>query len=460
MEPGTLTRCAILLSASVLLCGAEAPLQLSSGPYLLLDDFLIARSTNVERVICEPVRLPTPVVTGPEDKCFQPYVTVLRDPATQRFRLWYGVPENASQSHLAYMESDDGVHWQRPHRVLQDPARIQFGVSILDEGSSFPDPSRRLKYGYWNDGGLQVASSPNGLDWTSLAPGPVLRHNHDINCIFRDPVRNRYLALVSSVRAGLSWKGQLRVPMASVSDDLLHWSEPVLALAPDSLDEGETQFYSMGGLVARGPLLVGMLRVLRDDLPADPGGPVAGLGYTVLAWSHDGKTWQRDRSAFLPCNPKPGAWDHAMTWADCQLVVGDEVLIYYGGYARGHKVERFSERQLGLARLPLDRYVARTAKARGRLLTRPVILGGASLTLNAQVEGELRVRILDLAGAPLPGFDLPDCAPVRGDSLRHPVRWAGGPAPTNRPVQLELELNRGRLFALGIEDLQPHNSHR
>lgn len=37
-----------------------------------------------------------------------------------------------------------------------------------------------------------------------------------------------------------------------------------------------------------------------------------------------------------------------MTWADCQLVVGDEMFIYYGGYARGHKVERFTERQIGL----------------------------------------------------------------------------------------------------------------
>ena len=24
-----------------------------------------------------------------------------------------------------------------------------------------------------------------------------------------------------------------------------------------------------------------------------------------------------------------------MAWADCQLAVGDEVYVYYGGYARG-----------------------------------------------------------------------------------------------------------------------------
>src|SRR5262249_53964285 len=188
--------------------------------------------------------------------------------------------------------------------------------------------------------------------WKPLKPGVILKHNHDINCIFRDPVRNRYVALVSSYTTGKKWKGQRRITLQSVSDDLIHWKNPWAIITPnDAKDPGETQFYCMGGVIARGRTLIGMLKVLRDDLPADPGGPKAGIGYTVLAWSHDGENWQRDRTPYLDRNPGKGTWDHAMTWADCQLPVGDEVYIYYGGYARGHKIERFTERQIGFVRI-------------------------------------------------------------------------------------------------------------
>ncbi|GMU21067.1 MAG: hypothetical protein AMXMBFR13_11610 [Phycisphaerae bacterium] len=432
---------------------AEEPLRLEAGPHLFIDDHLIARQSGLRRVIVEPVRLPEPVVTGPEDKCFQPYVTVLRDPATKRFRIWYGIPENESRSHLGYMESDDGIRWQRPHRVLKDPAHIQFGVSILDDGPDCKDAAQRYKYGFWDAGGLQIAVSPDGLDWTMLAPTPVLEHDHDINCIFRDPVRNRYMALVSTYTEGPAWPGKRRIPMMSVSDDLLHWEKPWVIIRPDGQDEGETQFYCMGGLIARGPLLIGMLRVLRDDLPADPGGDVRGLGYTVLAWSRDGRTWQRDREPFLPRNPKPGTWDHAMTWADCQLPVDDEMYIYYGGYARGHKVDRFTERQIGLARMPVDRYVAREADGQeGRLLTKPLLLKGKALTLNASVKGRLRVRVCDLEGNPLDGFDWRDGPTIEGDSVHHRLAWKGGTLPaSSQPVRLEFGLQDGRVFGFSLQ---------
>ena len=68
--------------------------------------------------------------------------------------------------------------------------------------------------------------------------------------------------------------------------------------------------------------------------------------------------WQRYREPFLDRNPDPGSWDHAMAWMSAAVPVGDEMLLYYGGYARGHKVEPKTERQIGLARMKRDRYVA------------------------------------------------------------------------------------------------------
>ena len=442
----------ILLIGTV--CAAfSAPTTLNPGPHLLLDDYLIESSARITRKVNPPRRDPAnPVVTGPEDKCFQPYVTVLRDPQTRRFRIWYGVPESASQSHLAYMESKDGIHWIRPHQVLQDPGRIQFGACVLDEGPKFPDPEKRFKFAYWDDGGLQIATSPDGLCWKLLADGPVLPHNHDINNIFRDPIRSRYTANVSVYVSGSGWTGQRRVTMQSTSSDLIHWTEPRYIITPDEKDEGETQFYCMGGILARGDLLVGMVRVLRDDLPADPGGPVAGIGYTTLTWSRDGIHWQRDREPFLN-RGRAGAWDHAMSWVDCQLPVGDEVFLYYGGYARGHKVERFTERQIGLARMLRDRYAAREAGAvPGSLRTPLVTLDAKAMTLNADaVGGQIRVQIADPAGKPVPGYSFADCAPISADSVAVPVKWKRPLSGLKgRPIRLEFRLQRAKLFAFDL----------
>jgi len=436
---------------------ATEPIPLGVGPHLFIDDHLVGSSTNVVRTVNRPERqLKEPIVHGKKgkgDNCFQPYMSVLRDPKTGRFRIWYGVHVNETRSRLGYMESDDGINWIRPHRVLDDPGPIQFGVSILDEGPEFPDAANRFKYAYWWGNGMMVAGSPDGLTWKLLSPRSVLEHNHDICNIYKDRVRNRYMGICSTYVTGPRWSGNRRVTVQSVSDDLIHWAKPWRVLTPDdTLEQGETQFYAMCGFLQRGDLLIGMVKVLHDDFAADPGGPKAGVGWTSLAWSRDGEHWVRDREVFFDRHPASGEWDHAMAWIDWQLPVGDEVYLYYGGYARGHKINRFEERQIGLVKILQDRYVAReSGESAGTLRTPTVLLDGSRLTVNAKVDGEMKVRILDAAGKPLPGFDESDGDPIRGDSLRHAVQWKGDLASVRgKAVRLEFSLRNARLFGFEL----------
>ncbi len=314
------------------------PLHIGTGPQLFLDDYLIASQSHLERISHPPIRPASPIITGPEDHNYQPYVSVIRDASTRRFRAWYNVPaapRTTAPAHLAYTESDDGVNWQRPHRVLENPGGLEFryGASVLDEGPDFPDPARRFKLG-WNWGnfkgaeseaGLMVAVSPDGFSWTPLATNaPLVAHNHDINNIFHDPIRQRYLATLSTTVPAPDGKGKRRQPVQSFSTDLIHRSEPQPVIVPDEKDAPRFEYYAMNGYLARGGLLIGFAKVLQDNLPADPGEPNAGIGYSVLTWSRDGVHWQRDREPFLDRNPAPGTWDHAMSWIDCQLPVGDE----------------------------------------------------------------------------------------------------------------------------------------
>jgi hypothetical protein len=225
------------------------------------------------------------------------------------------------------------------------------------------------------------------------------------------------------------------------------------------IEKGETQYYAMSGIIARGDLLIGLIKVLRDDINATPGKTAkemgdmdrkaAGIGYTVLAWSRDGRTWQRDHEVFIPQNPIPGTWDHANAWGTNQLIVGDETYLYYAGYARGHKVDRYNERQIGLARMPRDRYVAREADLnRGRLITKPLILKGSSITINAYVEGELRIRLLGADGIELKRFDWVN---ISGDRVDHPVAWKEDLGTLNEEsVQIEFQLQDAQIYGFEL----------
>jgi hypothetical protein len=192
---------------------------------------------------------------------------------------------------------------------------------------------------------------------------------------------------------------------------------------------------------------------LRDDLSCDPGGPKNGIGYTVLATSRDALKWHRYREPFLDRNLSPKTWDHAMAWASAAVPVGEEVFIYYGGYARGHKVERDKERQIGLARLRRDGYVSLSAGERtGSLITQPLIFEGNRLTLNADpgADGIVRVEILGAEDQPVEGFSLTDCDPVRSNGVLTSVRWQDRPdvsSVAGTPVRLRFEMRGTRLFA-------------
>jgi len=442
----------------------QKPIRLRRGPHLFIDDFLIESSANVRRVTNPPLRdpaIPNPIVTGNEDGCFQPYMTVIRDPQTGRFRLWYGRRTQdfaTTQSHIGYAESQDGIRWERPMRLLEDPAPIQFGISVIDEGPGFPDPAQRFKFGWHTGDGLRVARSPDGIAWTPMTDSAVLRHNHDINSIFRDPLRKRYVATISVYRPGDAWEGRRRITMQSHSDDLVHWAPPHYVVTPDdAVDAGETQFYAMEGYLVRGDLVIGMVKVLRDDLKADdPADPpdAYGIGYTTLAWSRDGETWMRDTEHFFDPEPAKGAWDHAYAWIDEQVPVDDEVYLYYGGYARGHKVNRFEERQIGLVKIKRDRYVGRQGGyEQGLIRTPAAIVEGDAMTLNVDAgAGIVSVQVLDEDDRPVPGFAFSDCEPVVADAVAVPVRWQRPLSDVHgKTIRFEFALKNARLFAFNLD---------
>ncbi|MFO0890399.1 MAG: hypothetical protein U0790_14810 [Isosphaeraceae bacterium] len=444
------------------------PREIGAGPHLFLDDALIERIEGLQFRSEPPERLNDPILSSKVFGCTQPYLTVVRDRERSRYRLWYN-----RGSAIGYAESGDGVSWENP-RVAWDLPR-SYGSSLVDDGEGADPPGRRFKLANWqatraredrpgDDGGMYVGFSPDGLRWMPHDGNPVLPtwpegydrpapHGvGDIVDVYRDPILGRYGSAVKlhavpedglapGPRAGKESggsSGSRRVRTSSTG------SCPRRIFVPDEHDEGLLEFYGMGAVHLRGTLRIGLVRVLRDDLPCDPGGPKDGIGYSVLATSRDGIRWTRRREPFLDRNPEPGSWDHAMTWIGAALPVGDEVHFYYGGYARGHKVAPTTERQIGLARMKRDRYLALVPERdEGRLLTRPFLLPRRRLTINSRApRGPVRVRMVDPAGQLLA-----ESRPVEGDVLAAPVHWAQPPERhVGRPVRLEFRVRHAALF--------------
>jgi hypothetical protein len=72
--------------ASLVAEAQKSARSLSAGVHLFFDSELIAEQRNFQRVINSPARLPAPVVTAADDRCFQPYVLPVEDEVF----LYYG----------------------------------------------------------------------------------------------------------------------------------------------------------------------------------------------------------------------------------------------------------------------------------------------------------------------------------------------------------------------------------
>ena len=484
----------------------DKPIALSKGPHLLIDDYLIAKSEGVERKVVQPKRfLKEPVVNGSVDhQNWQPFLTVLQDPslpAEKRFRLWYNVDtvDDTEDGNFfgasGLLESADGVHWPGPYQRLESlkaDGRVRFGASVLDDGPKHQPASERYKMMYFDAGpggaGARVAFSPDGVTWTMQNDGkPVIPtpNGDDIWTAGYDPIRKRYF-LIGKVLEPYAWtnaEGEklnvvIRRYFTRFSSDFITWSDRKMVFEPDEKDSGITQWYGAAGFQTRGDLIVGFLRVLRDDkspegvpeeaIDANTRGHAgvgasglgakggSGMGYTVLTWTRDGETWQRDRHTdkFFEPDPKVGAWDHAMSWVGTSVPVDDEVYLYYAGYRWGHKYHHSIDRNIGLVKISKDRYVARQAGEKGGSITTPLVtLGGKRLTLNAAAQnGEVRVQVIDASGKPISGLTFADCKPIKGDALDAAVAWKKNSLAdvAGKPVRLEFAIKNGSLYALEL----------
>ena len=420
------------------------------------------------------------------------YGTVIPDPQNKKLQMFYATMSKPviHDDKLAYAESfDEGKTWIKPEfdlfpygehkrtNIILEPSGELFAGPCVIRDEHDPDPSRRYKLfvsdyqgsrGGAGVPGMYVCFSPDGIHWDRSRYKLVLPLKSDTGqSAFWDERYGKYVAYVRFRSYGYRAVGRTE------SKDFDHWSPPELVFA------AAARIYNMG------------VTPYQDIYVATPwiywfpdtmGPPQDSIMSPLLAMSRDGWSFQfvtnrkhcreepflpLPEEEYIPTGPA-GSRDASMVRMSSSLVVlEDKILFFYGQTSDSHGPEMGSE--IGMATLRLDGFVAlvhsTTVSAKsmaltgdggrvGRLVTKPFVLAGDQIYINAVSDegGKIKVVLLDGAGKPVPGFK---SMSIRGDGVKLPVTWRSGANLgqwRGKPVRLEFIIYQAKLYSFGVED--------
>ena len=472
------------------------PLEIGTRKQLFLDDYLIDETRNVARTLNQPAKYvgnPVMIPLYPWEGWVELYGTVVRDPDSGQFRMWYlgqggmGIRQMSAGGHYSpwppdgwdgtnllfttcYATSADGIFWERPNLGLVEYEGSKDNNIVLSNASGAnviedtrdPDPARLYKSLFFEsrdpDGvpnmgdGVSVAFSPDGLRWTKYDGNPVITRSSDSHSLLGwDHLHGKY---VSYCRPSVHEGNKTRRIGRSVSDDFENWTVPEEVIVPDDDDPPGMEFYGMPVFKYEG-LYIGQLWAYQTP-PEERQIRFAGSIDVQLAASRDGVAWERlgGRKPFIPNGP-PGSIDQweVMT-ALAPVVMGDELWFYHCATASEHGFTGRSG-QICLAKLRLDGFVSVDATDEmGTLVTKPFRCEGGILRINASARGGMvGIAVLDESGIQYPGYSRPECALFDGDATGHHVTWREKLSLEElkgRTIRLKLYLRNASLYAFAV----------
>jgi hypothetical protein len=179
-----------------------------------------------------------------------------------------------------------------------------------------------------------------------------------------------------------------------------------------------------------------------------------------IGTSRDGlnfdKSWIYARKPFVPRGPA-GAFDKDGIKPPSQIVTyKDEHWIYYGGMPERH-YSRGRHLNIGLAKLPLDRFICQQAQGElGTITTKPFKLEGGTLQANVDAKkGRFYVEVLDADGKPIPGFTVNELNYYGSiDALRLEPQWNSNKDLSSlkgKTIRLKFYLYNATLYAFQVK---------
>ena len=453
------------------------------GRQLFVDDFLIEESSlyrTFHKASYHPASpLLTPVgarerrdphaeLTGtPQSPAAMVFSDgVFFDPADRVYKMWYMA---GYQQHTALALSRDGVQWERPAldvvpgtNIVSTEARDSSAVWLDLDARDAESRYKRATY-EMDARAIALSVSRDGVHWQRLG---IAGRGGDRSTAFYNAFRGVWVFSLRNDTEGLH---RLRRYLESRNFRATRWQpdDPVLWAAADRLDAvrpdtGATaQLYNLDA-VAYESLLLGLFTIFRGERP-DREKP----NELCLGFSRDGFHWHRpSRAPFIGVSERQGDWNWAnvQSAGGCCLIVGDQLYFYVSGRAGVPGTDAPGVSSTGLATLRRDGFasvsdvwppgMARTVEGPATsLITRPVRFSGGHFFVNADIEGELRVELLDRAGKVIAPFTADRSVPLTGDHTRARVTWRDRPSIASlagEPVRIRFVLTRARLYAFWV----------
>ncbi len=456
-------------------------IELGSRRELFVDDDLIDRLDNANRVMHEPRE------EGVVFRYDQPWEGVFSNEAAvmkvgDEYRLYYrgmgGVADGDASECTCLITSPDGRHWTRPslgqfelhgtrdnNAVLahQPPFSHNF-MPFLDTRPGVAADERFKAVAGIHKTGLCMFASADGLHWRRMSEEPGITSAEfafdSPNLAFWSEHESCYVCYFRT------WRDKVRWVSRATSDDFLHWGPAVemefvhagsAAPAEEMYTTGTHPYFRAPHIYVAMPRRFLPGRTILSDEEAERlhvhPAQRNSCSDTILMTSRGGNVYDR---TFLEAFLRPGAdranWSsRAGTAAAGVVQTGPrEMSLYRNGHygAPTCHIRRYSMR--------LDGFVSvRAPYAGGGLLTKPFTFAGSRLTLNfdTSAAGGIRVEVQDAAGAPVPGYALDDAVELVGDEIDRVVTWAGGEDVSSlagRPVRLRFAMCDADVYSLAF----------
>lgn len=379
----------------------------------------------------------------PEEKVIQPQVVTLPDGRLRMYFWWHG--HHRGRMPLLAAESDDGLDFAIIN--LDDPCIFHpsdFHVGQTGFAAGLTEAVVRTDHEAERTVPFLEAKRRRSNDATFVYFNERLRlfEMYSVWLVPNDPQSRHYVPHDNAPQIR-------RVMHRRTSEDGLRWSDPDLILITDEHDPLDLQFYHLA-VHEIDDWRMGMLghyRCWAQTMDLE------------LCFSRDGRHWQRPlRGAYIPRGGM-AELDHCYIYpANRLLEHGEDWLLIHDGGNFKHNYELpegVTERRTGImaARLPKRRLAGlRTSGALRGSLELKGIPGAAAITVDADVQGELRAELRDTFGRSLDGYHLYESAAVTGDDTAHVLTWGGKTSEAYRydAVILRLEIIDGTIYGVKV----------
>ena len=442
------------------------PIDIGSDRQLFVDDYWIDRIDGARRRLHRPTARETAIaIDRPWERGGVSYLNTFPDEGV--YRGWYrcdpvGFRGSDDASFTAYAESDDGIHWRKPHQgVLEfegskDNNLVWMGPGInlapfRDDNPNARD-DERYKAFVRVSRELFAIASPDGIRWRKMREEPVLTDwpFDTLNIPFWDTWRGEYVAYTRGVAGTGPFLGGVRWIRRTTSDNFLDWTELV------DIDTGDApmeQFYTNSCVQyerAPGIYLMFPSRFVyeRKPTPDWPGG--YGVDDAVFMSSRDGLHFDR---SFLEAFVRPGL--DRENWHERSIYIERGILDTGPG-----EISLYGMEHKDLPTMRIRRYALRTdgfvsvnaGYSGGEFTTHPLVFAGSDLEINYSTSavGSVRVEVQDAKGRPQPGLSLDDSAEIFGDEIEGTALWNGNASLailSGKPIRLRFALQDANLYA-------------